>query len=166
MDMLHLHLKNLLRLGFMLAVAAVIFSSCQKVVNLDLNTANAQIVIIGYVTDQPGMDTVKITKSGSYFNSPTYPPVTNARVIISDNTGISDTLVQVDSGVYAAATPWIGVPGRTYTMNAYIGGKEYTGISTMPQPVNIDSIQIYNTGTINVVNGVSDTTDHVTLLFP
>jgi Domain of unknown function (DUF4249) len=152
--------KNLVRLGALLAVAAYIFSSCQKVVNLNLNTANTQIVIVGYVTDQPGMDTVKITKTGSYFNAPSYPAVTNAEVIITDNTG----LVQVDSGVYAAPTMTC-VAGRTYTMKALINGKEYDAISTMPQAVNIDSIQIYNTSTVNVINGVSDTTDHVRCYF-
>ncbi len=164
MRALNIHIKNILRLGLMLSSAAFIFSSCQKVVNLDLNTANAQIVIVGYVTDQPGMDTIKITKTGSYFNAPNYPAVTNAEVIISDNTGFADTLVQVDSGVYAAPT-MTGVPGRTYTMRALINGKEYDAISTMPQPVNIDSIQIYNTGTINVVGGIPDTVDHVRCYF-
>jgi Domain of unknown function (DUF4249) len=156
--------KNLVRLGALLAVAAYIFSSCQKVVNLNLNTANTQIVIVGYVTDQPGIDTVKITKTGSYFNAPSYPAVTNAEVIITDNTGLADTLVQVDSGVYVAPT-MTGVAGRTYTMKALINGKEYDAISTMPQAVNIDSIQIYNTSTVNVINGVSDTTDHVRCYF-
>jgi hypothetical protein len=164
MRALKTNLKNLFRLALMLAAAAFIFTSCQKVIKLNLNTANALVVISGYVTDQPGFDTVKISLSGSYFNPGSYPKVTNAVVIISDNTGFIDTLVQVDSGVYAAPT-MTGVPGRTYTMRALVNGKEYDAVSTMPAPVNIDSISIYLTGTINIVNGVSDTTDHVRCYF-
>lgn len=152
--------RNYIRLGFLLGLVVFISTACQKVINLDLKTANSQVVIIGSITDQPGQDSVKITMTGSYFNPGSYPKVTNATVIISDNTGITDTMVQVDSGVYAAPT-LTGVPGRTYSMKVLIGSSTYTASSTMPQPVNIDSLQLYNTGTINVVNGISDTVDHV-----
>jgi hypothetical protein len=152
----------------MLALTVIIFNSCQRVINLDLNTASPQVVIFGYVTDQPGIDTVKITKSGSYFNPGTYPTVTNATVIISDNASpVKDTLIQVDSGVYAVPPNFTGITGHTYTMRALVGGKEYDAVSSMPAAVNMDSISIYSIGTTTDSNGyaVNDTNFHVRCYF-
>jgi hypothetical protein len=163
----HIHLKNSVRLVVMLASAVLIFNSCQKVINLDLNTANPQLVIFGYVTDQPGIDTIKITKSGSYFNPGNYPNVTNATVIISDNMGVTDTLKQMDSGVYTVPPGFTGVSGHTYSLRALVNGKEYDASSTMPNAVTIDSVSIYSISTTTDSNGyaVNDTNYHVRCFF-
>jgi hypothetical protein len=163
----HNHLKNLIRLVTMLTSGMLIFTSCQKVINVNLNTANPQLVIFGYVTDQPGIDTVKITTSGSYFTPGNYPNITNAVVIISDNTGLIDTLKQVDSGVYTVAPGFTGVSGHTYAMRALINGKEYDASSTMPEAVNIDSVSIYYISNTTDSNGyaVNDSNYHVRCFF-
>ena len=67
-------------------------TSCEKVINIDLNTASPNIVIEGIIDNGPGPYRVKLSKTGSYFNQPVLPPVSGAQVIISDNTGIIDTL--------------------------------------------------------------------------
>jgi hypothetical protein len=156
--------RNILHITITAIISLLITVSCQKVIHVDLNTANATVVIDGYVTDQPGIDTVKITMSGSYFTPGIYPRVTNARVIVSDNTGLTDTLVQVDSGIYTT-THLVGVPGRTYTMKAFVNGKEYDAVSTMPAATNIDSVIAVET--VNISNaGVVDSYYRVRCFFP
>ena len=59
--------SNFSKLTAMLIVTVLITGSCQKVIHVDLNNANPQLVIAGYVTNQPLVDTVVITKTGSYF---------------------------------------------------------------------------------------------------
>jgi hypothetical protein len=120
-------------------IAVFIFSSCQKVINLNLNTSAGELVIEGYVTDQPGIDTVKLSLTNGYYNTGNHAKVNGALVIIADNTGLTDTLVQVDSGTYAHPTLQ-GVPARTYTLKVITGGKENDAVCAMPSPVNIDSV--------------------------
>ena len=139
--------KNLFGLLILIAGVVFAFTACTKVIKLDLNTANPQVVIQAYVTDLQNIDTVKLTRTGSYFSLGTYPTINGATVVISDNTGLIDTLKQVDSGLYAPIN-FIGVPGKTYSLKVLIGGKEYNAVSTMPAVVDIDSVtkQTINTG--------------------
>lgn len=150
--------RNLIKLTSLSILTVVVMGSCQKVIKVDLNTGNPQVVIEGYVTDVPMSDTVIIMKTGSYFTPGNYPMVNGATVVITDNTGVIDTFVQVDSGKYATKH-LTGIPGHTYTMHTYLAGKEYDAVSTMPQPVAIDSVQIYEVGS------GSDTGYHIRCYF-
>ncbi len=114
--------------------------SCQKVVTIDLNQSNPQMVIEGVVTDQNGPYTVTLSKTGDYFVPSLYfPPISHALVTIFDNLGDADTLREVTSGSYLSST-LKGVPGRTYTLRVVSDGKEYEGASSMPVKVRIDSL--------------------------
>ncbi len=127
-------------LAFCFALFGFGLSSCQKVISIDLNQTNPQIVIEGLVNDQRGTDSVVVNMTGDYFTPSLYfPPVTNAIVIISDNAGNIDTLIEADSGTYCSTNP-VGVPGRTYALKVVANGKEYNAVSSMPQKVTIDSL--------------------------
>jgi hypothetical protein len=82
-----------------------------------------------------------VSRSGSYFNLPKLPVVSDAVVIITDNFGIIDTLHQTVPGTYLTRRTR-GVPGRTYKLSVLADGKEYTATSTMPYHVNIDSMKL------------------------
>jgi len=121
-------------------VAAIGFlTSCQKVIQLDLSTTSPQLVIQGDVYDEPGPYAVKISMTSDFDKPNIYPPITNAIVTISDNTGKVDNLSQATDGTYVTSTLQ-GVIGRTYTLTVKIDGKIYSASSTMPRPVNIDTI--------------------------
>jgi hypothetical protein len=129
---------------FISILTIIIFSGCQKIINVDLNEAAPVIVIEGMITDGRGPYTVMISKSGSYFNQPLLPSVTGAEVIISDNAGTVDTLKEIKPGIYL--TSWIrGIPGRTYTLKVLSENKEYTGSSTIYNHVRIDSLVLSKT---------------------
>ena len=117
------------------------FSGCQKVINVDLNEAAPQMVIEGLINDAPGPYTVTISKSGSYFNQPVLEVVSGAQVIINDNSGTTDTLKELISGVYFTKKTR-GIPGRTYTLKVISGDQEYDGSSTMFSHVSIDSLKL------------------------
>ncbi|MCX6326129.1 MAG: DUF4249 domain-containing protein [Bacteroidia bacterium] len=122
-------------------LAIFIFSGCQKVINVDLNDAAPLIVIEGLITDRVGPYTVTISKSGSYFNQPVLPPVSDAVVIITDNVGTTDTLKEKRPGIYLTSKTR-GIPGRTYTLKVLSENKEYMGSSTMHSHVYIDSLSL------------------------
>src|ERR1035437_2376425 len=119
----------------------LLFSGCQKVINVDLNEAAPHIVIEGLVSDQRGPYTVTISKSGSYFNQPVLQMVSGAQVIITDSFGTLDSLREISAGVYLTSRTK-GVPGRTYTLKVVSENQEYDGTSTMLSHVDIDSLPL------------------------
>jgi hypothetical protein len=142
-------------------IGATIFASCEKVIDIDLNTANPQIIIEGNVTDQAGPHFVKITKTVNFSDENNYPPVTDALVIISDDSGIADTLIEKSPGLYQAETI-IGQQGRTYNLTVSSEGKSYYATSTMPQKVILDTLIISSTsgpGERNIYSAVAVFTD-------
>jgi hypothetical protein len=122
-------------------LSVIVFSGCQKVINVDLNEAAPRIVIEGVINDRRGPYTVTISKSGSFFNQPLLPPVSGALTIITDSSGTIDTLKEVNPGVYLTSKTR-GIPGRTYTLKVISERQEYSGTSTMFSHVNIDSLTL------------------------
>ena len=121
-------------------IALLLFCSCQKTVTLPLNTAPSQIVIQGEVTNAAGPYTVTINKSVGFYTDNTFPPISGAVVKISDNQGNTDSLTETFTpGVYTTHTLQ-GIPGNTYTLYVFAQDTAYTAVSTMPMPVNLDSV--------------------------
>ena len=122
----------------------LIFSGCQKVINIDLNEASPHIVIEGLITNTGGPFSVKISKSGSYFDQPALPAVSGAEVIIADDAGTIDTLKEITPGIYLTSRTR-GIPGRTYNLKVISENKQYNGTSTMHSHVIIDSLKLIKT---------------------
>ncbi len=114
-------------------------TSCQKVINIDLNSVSPQVVIEGNITDQPGHDTIIITQTVNFSQSNAFPAVTGAVVTISDNSGNTEMLTEAKPGKYVTSVIH-GIPGRTYSLSVTANGKTYTSTSAMPAPVNIDTL--------------------------
>lgn len=132
-----------IKLKYHLLVAVMILmtnSSCQKVVDLKLDSAGTQLVIEGNVTNVRGPQYVNISQSVPFTNTNKFPTVSGAIVTITDNKGGSFKLTETaGSGVYESAV-FAGKPGYTYTLTVQYKGQTYTGSSTMPQPVFFDQL--------------------------
>ncbi|HEY4064315.1 MAG TPA: DUF4249 domain-containing protein [Puia sp.] len=118
---------------------ALSFYSCQKTVNLDLNTIPPQIVIQGEVTNAAGPYSVTINQSVNFYADNSFPAVSGAIVKISDNQGVTDSLTETTPGTYTTHVLQ-GKPGNTYTLTVKALQANYSGVSVMPQPVSLDSI--------------------------
>lgn len=121
-------------------IVTFFFTSCEKVIDIDLNDSSPQLVIEANITDEPGPYTVRLSKTVNYNQHNIYPPVTGAIVIISDDTGITDTLTETVSGMYRTHIIQ-GIQGITYTLKVIVEGLQYDAVTTMPYKVNLDSIQ-------------------------
>jgi hypothetical protein len=113
--------------------------SCEKVINLDLESSQPKLVVEANITDQPGPYFVTLTTSVPFSNTNTYPEVNNATVTIADNVGQTETLQAIGGGRYRTSTLQ-GIVGRTYTLTIVASGVTYTAKSTMPSKVNLDSL--------------------------
>ena len=114
-------------------------TSCEKVVDINLNDAAPQYAIEGTVFN--GSDTVKVNvaKTTDYYGKAPQEQLSTAVVTLSDNAGNSTSIPNIAPGKYQV-TGFTGVPGRTYYLNVKVDGKEFTAASTMPMTVNLDSI--------------------------
>ena len=134
-------MKKPLRYIILIGLCLFIFSSCEKVINIDLNNADPRLVVEANITNQPGPYTINLRHSVNYYESNIFPPVTNATVTLSDNAGSSEILHEASDGIYQSSTI-SGTPGRTYNLSIFYNGKEYDAVSTMSMPVPIDSVSI------------------------
>ncbi len=131
----------------LIAIAAVFsFASCQKVIDIDLNSKDPKIVIEGIVTDDTlTPQTIRITQSVNFSATNSFPAVTGAVVTLKDDAGDSMLLTETTPGYYQTSKMH-GIPGRTYFLNVKTGGKTYTASSKMPLKVRFDSLKIEEFG--------------------
>lgn len=134
--------KNIFRLLYWLIISLT-FSSCQKEIDINLNSANPKIVIESEISDLLASCKVKLTKTVNYNETNNFPAVSGAEVRISDNVGNSEILTETSSGIYTSSTLQ-GVSGRIYTLEITDNGKNYLAVSEMPFPVDIDTLTVEN----------------------
>ena len=119
-------------------------SACQKVIDIDLNSADKKYVIEGIVNDHPGGVHVKITQTKDFNENNNFAGVSGALVTITEDDITTDTLQEsATTGVYTT-NRLIGRIGHTYKMNVQIGTDTFTATSTMPHVVNFDSLGLEN----------------------
>jgi hypothetical protein len=129
---------------FLLAV--LVMASCQKVIDVDLNSTDQQVIIEAEITDDPAYpNRVLITKSLNFDEENNFPYISGASVIISDGGGNSYVLNDMGNGIYTNNT-LIGVPGQTYYLTIEIEGTIYSATSTMPLKVPLQSVDLTDGG--------------------
>lgn len=126
---------------YILATLSVViaFTSCEKVIDVDLNDSDPKLVVEGQIADN-GTGWVALQRSVNFDEDNNFPAVTDAQVTITDSEGNTELLQQALDGLYVTNTV-TGVPGRTYTVDITIGDESYTSIATMPAPIEIDTIE-------------------------
>jgi hypothetical protein len=123
----------------------ILFSGCEKVVEIDLNSAEKKIVIEAIITDKSPVN-VKISETTDYFNPETSLMVRNANVTISDSKGNIYVLTEDEMGFYTN-TGVIGETGAEYTLSVEFNGQNYKSISYLnPSPV-LDTLIIEKSST-------------------
>ncbi len=135
--------RNPEALFFVILVSMIIFSSsCQKVINLDLNSTSPQLVVQGNITDGTDPGIVDLTRSVNFDAINQVPSVTGATVEITDSvTGTSEILREYNNGIYLAPL-FRGIPGHRYILLIKADGESYRAISEMPQPVGFSKLEI------------------------
>jgi hypothetical protein len=136
------------RLKILLTVLSLAMcSSCEKVIDMDLNQSSPVVVIEGGISNEAGPYTIRITQSINFDDRNVFPPVSDAVVAVSDSEGNHELLTEVSPGLYETETT-AGVPGRTYTLEVMLNGRSYTATSTMPDPVSLRDLSIEEGGFI------------------
>ena len=129
--------KVILLLAF--GLLSVCTSCFQDVIDIDLSDIDKQIVIEGTITDQPVAIKVRINEVANIYADGSVRRISDAYVTVSDDDNNSVVLSESQPGVYTS-TEMTGIPGRTYTLSVVAEGNEYTAVSKMPVPLELDSV--------------------------
>ena len=127
---------------FFIGMAGVVFFACTKTITPNLNNSASQLYIQGAISDTAGPYYVQIANSAGFYSPSTYPGIAGASITITDSTtGLRDVLTETaTAGTYVTHSLTQGIPGHTYLLNVLLGGKTYAASSTMPMPVQLDSV--------------------------
>ena len=128
-------------LSTVLLISVLAFSSCQKVIDINLNDSNPQFIIEANIANDSAPCVVDISKSTNFNQSNNFPEVTNALVTLSDDAGNSEDLQMTANGHYTSSTI-MGVEGRIYTLNVNVDGKTFKAVSSLPYKTNLDSLWV------------------------
>lgn len=134
--------------NILLIVLLFAFSSCEKVITVKVDDAETQYVIEGVLTTQAGTCQVLVSQTKKLDDDNSFAGIGGATINITDNLGAATTLTETSTGVYEAPT-LTGNPGSTYNLSIQVNGHTFTASSTMPQPVNADSVFITEDNVFN-----------------
>lgn len=115
--------------------------SCTEVIELDLEDTQPRLVIEGAIDDQGGSYAVKISETLNFDAPNSWPMVSGAQVIMSEEGGLSDTLQESSAGMYTGHR-LRGVPGRAYRLQVWVDGVLHSARSVMPLPVALDTTYV------------------------
>ncbi len=118
----------------------LLLAGCEKVIDVDLNEADPQVVVEGNLSHTDNEVTVRITKTGSYFNeTPQQQKVSDAVVILENSSGEEFLIEEKGEGFYQTDLI-VSQPGDEYKLKAEVDGTEYSAASTLNPAVSIDSL--------------------------
>ncbi len=131
----------------MLAILLIALSSCEEKIDIDLDKGTEQLTVDAWITDKPGSQIIKLTKTADYFENAPSPAATGAVVNISDDLGnVFSFLDASNTGNYV----WTPGPfdtlariGHTYTLEVKYAGETFVSEARMQPSVVMDSLTQY-----------------------
>ncbi|CAG5073685.1 hypothetical protein DYBT9623_04864 [Dyadobacter sp. CECT 9623] len=130
-------------MGFAALLAGFFLTGCEDVIDLETQTGPRQLVVDGWITNQAGPQTIKLTWSASYFDNTPAKPVLNAEVVIRDDRGtIYEFEDSLGNGQYIwqKAGDTLGHVGRKYTLTIKQGAETFTSSTEIRRVPAVDSI--------------------------
>lgn len=135
-------MRQLIIFGFI----ALMFAGCEEAITLDPRQTPSRVVIEGQVTDVPGRQFVRVTRTLGFYDQGGASRISTAQVFITDDQGGRVQLLhnpkgKSDSaGFYLPPVGFTGVVGRTYTMTVTLDGQTYAATDKLLRVTKIDSM--------------------------
>jgi Domain of unknown function (DUF4249) len=134
--------KNLKIVVSLLLVSLSLFS-CEDVIQADLTTGEARIVIDAEILWQKGTDgsvqTIKISRMTGYY-SPETPKVSGAQVYVENSGGNQFVFAETAAGVYTC-TNFVPELNGSYTLHVAADGEVYTATETLVPVPEITALE-------------------------
>ncbi len=120
----------------------LLFSSCEKIVNVPLDDADERIVVEAVLKDAVDSSFVTLSKSTTVYGDPNFQRIEDASVVVKDNTGESYTFEHDSNGKYLMKD-FLVIPGRTYSLEVNTGDEIITANSEAKSKPIIDSLSYF-----------------------
>lgn len=131
---------------FIYITVAIVFFSCDEPFKFDPQQAPERIVIDGLLTNDPGIQRIKITRSLDFYASGSSPRVTDAVVTVTDDLGEIITYTHNPSGsddsvgYYFPSPGFAGEIGRTYNLRVEVDGEIFEASEKLLSVIPVDSL--------------------------
>lgn len=137
--------KSTIHLLISLLATSIFLTSCEDAIDIKTETGPAELVVDGWITNEPGPQTVKLSLSGAYFDNGPAKPALGAEVMITDDQGVIYRFTdEKGQGVYQWApkkdSVALGRVGGKYALQINYGGEEYTASNEIKRVPKIDSL--------------------------
>ena len=129
-------MKNIL---YIILLSTLAISSCTKVIDVDLNEVNTNVVIEGNYTAEDSTVRVQISLTSNYFSAEPSPDINSATVTIVDELGNPTSIPSIGNGQYELAN-YIPVFNSNYGLNVVYNSVSYTANCKMNTPVQLEDI--------------------------
>ncbi|MBI9054829.1 MAG: DUF4249 domain-containing protein [Bacteroidales bacterium] len=136
-----------------LIVLILLFLGCKENIPLDPSNNKNLIVIEGFLSNEAGPYTIKVSTS-SNLDDPKVYPVSECQVAISDNQGLEEILSETEPGVYKSSKDGIkGIIGNKYKLSVTTKNnvKYESNYHELIEPIGIKLIYA-DTTSIEVLN--------------
>ena len=134
----------------LIIIAFTLFlTSCEDVVNIDLDTAPAKLVIDASIKWEKGTtgneQTIKLTTTTDFYSN-SIPVASGAIVFVRDENANQFDFVETPGTGNYVCTNFIPVINRNYTLTVIYNGQTYTATEKLMAVPTIDSIEQNNNG--------------------
>ena len=128
----------------LITLTILFFTSCQDVIEIELNTTDPKLVVEGEINDIAQECTIKLSKTGDYFATSNSPAVSDAIITITGENIGTLNFEEIETGTYKIAH-FQAIENILYTLKILLEDEEYTAEVTIPQKINLDSISFMPT---------------------
>lgn len=125
-------------------LTTILFTSCEKVIDIDLKNSTQQIVIEANITNTNQQQTILLSKTANFSESNTFTKISGAVVTVVEEAGSTYTFAETSPGTYLSNSSFKGISGKNYTLNISSQSTNYTAQSKMPIPILLDTLLAEN----------------------
>lgn len=125
-------------------IALYTFSSCEKVVDVNLPDGQKLPYLDAWITDRPGKQTIKFLRAVNYLENKAPEPVTGAQIVLTDITDNKTYSFTYQNGAYEydAGAAAIGIIGHQYKLTINWEGQQFEATDVLSRVTKIDSISV------------------------
>jgi hypothetical protein len=124
---------------YFLLSSLLLFSSCEDVINLDLDTVESQIVIEASLNAGSRTITVRISKTNDFYDNTEPEQISGAVIILQSETGETYTLSEDAPGHYTAGEIKINLD-ESFNLTVEVEGNIYEAAAKVPSPTNLKEV--------------------------
>jgi hypothetical protein len=121
--------RNLTRI-LAFALLALLLNACEIETDVLLKDGDTRVVLEMWLNDQPGPQTLRLTRTTAFTGDPRPDYVSGAVAVLTDDTGQADTLEEVRPGFYQTGH-FVGRQEHAYKLSVTVEGKTYTAENQM-----------------------------------